>query len=102
MVSWLEAGEEGRVRRSPCVECRPVIGDDMDPHTMLEATRYSARSAPDAEALLAMLLLSPDGEEERTFDDAPWLIRKLIASAVANDPLGLGSLGLLLGLRSGM
>lgn len=41
MPSWLDAREEGRVRRTPCVECQPLVGDDMDPHTRLEPQRYT-------------------------------------------------------------
>lgn len=40
MPSWLEAGDEATVRRTPCPECRPAIGDEMDPHTRLETQRY--------------------------------------------------------------
>jgi hypothetical protein len=92
MVSWLEAGEEGKVRRVPCVACRPVIGNEMDPHTVLEPSRYSARSAQDAQALLEMLL------EGRAVDTLPWVVREALVKATASDPLGLGSLPALLSL----
>jgi hypothetical protein len=94
MVSWLEAKEEGKVRRVPCVNCRPVVGNEMDPHTMLEPSRYSARSAQDAQALLEMLL------EGRVVDTLPWVVREALVKAGESDPLGFGSLPLLLGLGS--
>lgn len=55
MVTYLEAGEEGAVRRSQCPECRPNVGNDMDPHTLLEASRYTVLQAHSAEGLVDML-----------------------------------------------
>lgn len=51
MPTWLEAGEEAQVHREPCPECLPVVGDAMDPQTVLESTRYTVLQARDPEAL---------------------------------------------------
>lgn len=62
MVTWLEAGEEARVHREPCLECSPTVGDDMDPHTVLEATRYTVLRARDPQNLLDVLTNSSHGK----------------------------------------
>lgn len=55
MPSWLEAKEESKVRRTQCPECQPVVGDGMDPHTRLEAQRYTIISAESAAVLCDLL-----------------------------------------------
>jgi hypothetical protein len=55
MPTWLEAGEEARIRRVPCLECQPLVGDAMDPQTVLEATRYTVLQARDPEQLFQAL-----------------------------------------------
>lgn len=65
MVTWLEAGEEARVRRRPCMECRPVVGDQMDPHTILEATRYTALWVHTPAELIAVLLQGRPGQPDQ-------------------------------------
>lgn len=55
MVTWLEAGEEGRVHRVPCLTCQPLVGDDMDPQTILETTRYTVLRAQNREELRSVL-----------------------------------------------
>lgn len=56
MRVWLEAGEEGRVRRVPCLECQPPVGDDMDPHTMLECSMHRVLQAWSPQTLAQILL----------------------------------------------
>lgn len=56
MPTWLEAGEEAQVHRVPCLECFPVVGNEMDPQTVLEATRYTVLRARDPEQLYQALL----------------------------------------------
>ncbi len=56
MPTWLEAGEEATVHRVPCLECLPVVGDQMDPQTVLEATRYTVLRARDPQQLYQALL----------------------------------------------
>lgn len=60
MRSWLEAGEEGKVRRVPCLECQPAVGDAMDPHTMLECSVHRVLQAW-SPATLAQILLAGVG-----------------------------------------
>lgn len=72
MVSWLEAREEGRFRRTPCVECQPAVGDAMDPHTRLEVQRYSVYQAANAAGIAEILL---DGRE---MSDVPALVREAV------------------------
>jgi hypothetical protein len=71
MVTWLEAGEEGKIRRVPCLECNPEVGDKMDPQTVLESTRYTILRAKDREELRSVLA---QGREH-----VPELIRRLLA-----------------------
>lgn len=61
MRTWLEAGEEAKVRRQPCIECGPVVGDQMDPQTWLECSRYAVLQARDPESLARILLQSRPG-----------------------------------------
>ena len=61
MPSWLEAREEGRVHRTPCPECQPLVGNAMDPHTRLEAQRYTVMSAPTLDGLHTLLTASRGG-----------------------------------------
>lgn len=56
MPTWLEAGEEAQVHRVPCLECMPEVGNQMDPQTVLEATRYTALRASDPEQLYRVLM----------------------------------------------
>ena len=56
MLPWLEAGEEGRVHRVPCLVCQPVCGDRMDPHTLLERTVYRVLQAWSPQTLSQILL----------------------------------------------
>jgi len=62
MVTWSTAGEEARVRRVPCPECAPEVGDRMDPHTVLEATRLTALVAQDIPELTDLLLAGRPGQ----------------------------------------
>lgn len=55
MKSYIEAGEEGAVHRTACPECHPAVGDDMDPHTLLEASRHTVLQAHSAEGLVELL-----------------------------------------------
>lgn len=70
MVSWLEAEEEAKVHRYPCLECLPEVGNRMDPQTMLEPSRYTVLRARDGEELRSVLT---QGREH-----LPSIIRKLI------------------------
>lgn len=84
MPSWLEAREEGKHRRTACTECRPTVGDEMDPHTRLEVQRYTVRIASTLDALVDMLV---DGR-----DALPVLVSTLISQArVADKSVGLDS-----------
>lgn len=55
MPSWLEAREEGKVHRTPCVLCSPAVGDEMDPHTRFEPQRYTVFRAPTLEDVVEYL-----------------------------------------------
>ena len=71
MPSWLEAREEGKVHRTPCLECAPLVGNRMDPHTQLEVQRYTVFRAASMEEVTAILV---DGRE-----NVPTLVRALLA-----------------------
>jgi hypothetical protein len=84
MPTWLEAGEEAQVHRVPCLECQPEVGNEMDPQTVLEATRYTVLRARDPEQLYRVLfnrtqrptqLVTEVIDQVRTHDDAfaTWL-----------------------------
>ncbi|MGB8380591.1 MAG: hypothetical protein WCG47_04955 [Dermatophilaceae bacterium] len=79
MPSWLDAREEGKIRRVPCVQCRPVVGDQMDPHTRLEAQRYRAVVASDEVALVAALT------GNRPWALLPQLIREVLMQCYDQD-----------------
>lgn len=70
MVPWLEAGEEAQVHRFPCLTCNPLIGDQMDPQTLLEPSRYTLLRARDETELRDVLT---QGREH-----LPGIIRKLL------------------------
>jgi hypothetical protein len=70
MVPWLEAEEEAQVHRFPCLTCNPLVGDQMDPQTMLEPTRYTVLRARDGEELRSVLTQGRD--------HLPGIIRKLL------------------------
>lgn len=55
MVPYLEAREEARIHRVPCLECNPRVGDAMDPQTLLEPSRYTALQSPDPAGLYEVL-----------------------------------------------
>lgn len=77
MPSWLDAGEEGRVHRTACIECQPEVGDRMDPHTRLEPQRYSMRRSRELEGIFEMLA------EGRDRDTLPPIVARLMRQAVA-------------------
>jgi hypothetical protein len=79
MPSWLDAGAAGeaQVHRWPCPECRPVVGDGMDPQTRLEATRTRALVTPDAATLVDTLV-----EGRRS---PPELVQTLLGQAAVVD-----------------
>lgn len=56
MPCYLEAGEEARIHRMPCLECLPEVGDGMDPQTILETTRYTVLQARDADDVRRILM----------------------------------------------
>jgi hypothetical protein len=64
MPTWLEAGEEGRVRRVACPECRPEVGDVMDPHTRLETQRYRVIRAQSIDGLVNIVKSQQVGSPE--------------------------------------
>lgn len=70
MVPWVEAEEEAQVHRYPCLTCNPLVGDQMDPQTLLEPSRYTVLRARDEEELREVLI---QGRER-----LPGIIRKLI------------------------
>ena len=76
MPSWLEAREEARVRRTPCPECGPVVGDLMDPHTRLEPQRYTAMILPSLDDVVTVL------SEGRGREQLPPVIDRLLRDAV--------------------
>lgn len=82
MPTFLDAGEEATVRRSPCMLCMPEVGDGMDPHTLLEPSRYSVLQARDPEALWAVLLTGRHGEINRVTGTVAEIIRQIRAADV--------------------
>lgn len=70
MVPWLEAEEEAMVHRFPCLTCNPLVGDQMDPQTMLETSRYTVLRARDEHELRSVLTQGRD--------HLPGIIRKLL------------------------
>lgn len=62
MVRYLDAADEGRVRRVPCPECNPPVGDAMDPMTMLETSRWSVVQAADPAGLFEVLAGKSQGQ----------------------------------------
>jgi hypothetical protein len=84
MPSWAEAGEEAKVRRVPCHECQPAIGDRMDPQTLLETTRYTVLRAIGPQTLLASLLRGRAGGHGRTETMAE-IVHEVIRQVRKND-----------------
>ena len=76
MPSWLEAKEEGKVHRTPCVLCTPVCGDKMDPHTRFEPQRYTVVRSPDLDGIIGYL---SDG---RTLSALPRVVTRLLEQAI--------------------
>lgn len=72
MPSWLEAGDEALIHRMPCLECLPTVGDEMDPQTILETTRYTVLQARDAEDVRRILV--------RGSSSQPVIVRKILAA----------------------
>ena len=56
MLPYAEARKEALVRRTACPECLPAVDHSMDPHTLLEATRYTKLQARGAQQLIDILL----------------------------------------------
>lgn len=86
MVTWLEAGEEAKVHRYPCVECMPVVGDGMDPHTVLEATRYTALWAHSPDELVSLLLQGRPGQPEQHPGHLNGVVARIVDQLVDVDP----------------
>ena len=80
MPRWLDAGEEAVIRRMPCVECRPVTGDEMDPHTRLEVQRYRAWVLRSPEEVVLSVT------EARPVDRLPRLAAEVL-SQLGSDPV---------------
>lgn len=85
MVSWSDAGEEARVHRHPCIECRPVVGDGMDPHTILEATRYTALWVHSPPELVAVLLQGRPGQPDQTPLHLSAIVSRIVARLIKVD-----------------
>lgn len=85
MSSWidLEDAVESRADRVPCVECQPATGQGMDPHTVVEATRYSAVTARSAEHLAKLLLETPGN---KTSDRPSRLVARVAEQLASKDP----------------
>ena len=64
MPTWLEAGEEGRVHRVPCLECQPTVGNDMDPHTRLETQRFRVYQARSVTEMIQVVASIQNGSPE--------------------------------------
>lgn len=77
MPSWLEAKEEAVVHRTPCTECQPPVGDQMDPHTRLEPQRYTLYRSPDLDGILAVLTAGHNGPQ------LPSVVARLINQVLA-------------------
>lgn len=75
MRSWLEARDEGKIHRTPCLECNPTVGDLMDPHTRLEVQRYTVYACATFQDVVDTLT---EGRK-----DLPTLVRILLEDASA-------------------
>lgn len=71
--------EEAQVHRVPCPECRPVVGDRMDPQTRLEPTRFRASYVLYPESVVDTLA------EGRAPAGLPMLISRAIEESSQND-----------------
>lgn len=85
MRTWLEAGEESRIRRVPCPVCSPAVGDQMDPQTWLECSRFTVLQARDVEALSKVLLQGRPGEPPQTAERLTGLVRQIVRQLRASD-----------------
>jgi hypothetical protein len=56
MLAYAVARDEALVRRTACPECQPAVDNTMDPHTLLEATRYTVLQAHSPEQLIEVLV----------------------------------------------
>lgn len=88
MTAWIDLDDraESAASRTPCIECQPNLNDGMDPHLMVEATRYTATLAQNAEQLLDLLLEGKPGWPQLQLATAPDLIRDLIRQVSGADP----------------
>lgn len=81
MIPWIELAdsEESKVARTPCGACQPVVAP-LDPHTLVEVTRYFGRAAASPGELLQLLVryVSPD-------QPIPRLVQRVIEEAAAVD-----------------
>jgi hypothetical protein len=77
MRTFMEAQDEGLVHRMPCPECRPAVGDAMDPQTLLEPSRYTVLQAQSPESLVEVLC------EGR--DTLPEIVAEVLRQASKND-----------------
>lgn len=82
MVRWERAAEFGEetVRRRPCLDCQPDLTPPIDPQLRLEATRYRAIPARDAESTAAILT------ESRAVLLMPQLVRDVLSQCAQADP----------------
>ncbi len=85
MRTWLEAGDEGKVRRVPCLECGPAVGDQMDPQTFLECTRYTVLQARDPESLAKTLLQGRPGDAPQPVSQLTGVTAEIIRQVRAHD-----------------
>lgn len=85
MVTWSTAGEEARVRRYPCPECAPEVGDRMDPHTVLETTRMTALLAQDTEQLIDVLLAGRPGQQPHDPSRLSTLVTHMVEQLCVTD-----------------
>lgn len=83
MRTWLEGGEEARVQRVPCIECQPAVGDRMDPHTLLETTRYSGIRVMGPATLMTSLLRGRVGDRSNMMAE---IVHEIIRQLRQNDP----------------
>lgn len=86
MVTWLEAGDEGKVHRVPCTFCWPPVGNQMDPETLLERSRYTVLQARDYESLARVLLQGRPGDPPvRPGEPAGGIVGEVVRQVRAND-----------------
>jgi hypothetical protein len=83
MVRWgsAQGTDEGRVNRSPCVDCWPDLQPPLDPELRLEVTHYQAVPVSNAESAVRAM----DNPKARAALSAPQIVRDVLTQCAQVD-----------------